>query len=353
MAKFSSDLGGLVDPGAYCSPLDLRNHTTDDLVNAYRRMRLIRSAEEAIAGLVESGKAVCPCHLAIGQEAVPAGLAQHLTADDRSYGAHRSHGHYLALGGDVNALFAEVLGKDTGCSGGMGGSMHLFSEENGFGGSVPIVAGTVPVAVGAALAFKLRKKPSVAVAFFGDGACEEGVIHESLNLASTMNLPVVFVVENNLFSSHLDINLRQPSDSVARFAHAHKIPAMTVDGNDVVVCSDSAKSLIGAARRGEGPGFLEAVTYRWRGHVGHREDIDVGLMRSADMVAKWKQRDPILRLRVALETSRDKATSILDAVDAQVSEAISSALAYADSSPYPQSSALLDRVYAPTEGADS
>lgn len=340
-----SDLGNLADPRFYTDPIDAKNQSTDWLLDQIKSMMLIRRVEEVIADLIVAGKVKCPCHLAIGQEAVAVGVAHHLRPDDRSYGAHRSHGHYLALGGDVEALIAETMGKDTGCSRGMGGSMHLYAGDKGFGGSVPIVAGTVPIAVGAALAFKIQGRDNVGVAFFGDGACEEGVVHESLNLAAAMKLPVIFVVENNLFSSHLDIALRQPSNRVARFAEAHRIPAMTVDGNDVVAVAEAAEQLIAAARAGEGPGFLEGVTYRWRGHVGPNEDIDVGLLRSPQDIAAWKKRDPIGRLRATLEHRGVQASAFEDIAD-ELEKHVIAAVEASDRAPYPSADALLERVYA-------
>lgn len=343
---FFSDIGDLANPRAYCGKIDLRNENTDKLIKNYESLLLIRLAEEAIADLAISKKAMCPCHLAIGQEAVAVGVANSLRPDDRGYGAHRSHGHYLASGASLDKLFAEILGKDGGCSKGMGGSMHLYAPEHGFGGSVPIVAGTVPIAVGAALAFKQSKRDSVAIAYFGDGACEEGVVHECLNMASVMNLPIVFVVENNLFSSHLDINLRQPANRVARFADAHLIRAKTIDGNDVVEVSEVTADFVQAARDGKGPGFIEAITYRWRGHVGPNEDIDVGLQRRSEDVAAWKKRDPIARLRDALETTRNVTPEVFTLIRQRVEANIEASLKFAVDSPYPKASALLDRVYA-------
>lgn len=341
-----SGLGDLANPACFRAPLNLRNRDTEELLEDYRSMVLIRRTEEAIAELVTQKKAVCPCHLAIGQEAVAVGVAKSLRPDDRCYGAHRSHGHYLALGAPVEALLAEVLGKETGCSKGMGGSMHLFSEEHGFGGSVPIVAGTVPIAVGAALAFKSSGRDSVGVAFFGDGACEEGIVHESLNMAAIMKLPVIFVVENNLFSSHLDIDLRQPNNRVARFADAHSIPAVSVDGNDVVEVSEAMSDFVKSAREGNGPGFLEAVTYRWRGHVGPNEDIDVGLRRKPEDIRAWKNRDPIARLKASLESDRTVSEREFSRIDREIDELLAEALLFAENSPYPPANALLDRVYA-------
>ena len=178
--------------------------------------------------------------------------------------------------------------------------MHLYGPQVGFLGSVPIVGASVPIAVGAALAAKMDGKGDVAVSYFGDGAVEEGSVQESLNLAAIMKLPVLFVCENNLFASHMHIRLRQVGDSTARFAQAHGIPATVVDGNDVVAVAAAAGEMIQRARSGEGPAYLEAVTYRWRGHVGPREDMDVGVKRSQDLVL-WKGRDPIGRLAVALQ----------------------------------------------------
>lgn len=342
-----SDLGTLADPAFHTEPIELRNQETRILLDDLRRMILIRKAEEAIAELYVQKKVRCPCHLAIGQEAVAVGVARHLRPTDRSYGAHRSHSHYLALDGDLNALFAEVMGKETGCSKGMGGSMHLYSADKGFGGSVPIVAGTVPVAVGAALSFKTQKLDRVAVAFFGDGACEEGVVHECLNMAAVMKLPVIFVVENNLFSSHLDIALRQPSNRVSRFAEAHRIPALTIDGNDLGAVAEAAEGLISAARAGHGPGFLEGITYRWRGHVGPNEDIDVGLLRRPEDIKAWKRRDPVERLTKALVATRGIVPEQLQEIETAVDAQVDAAVRFAEDSPYPQPSALLDRVYAP------
>jgi len=339
-------LGELADPTHHTAPLDLRNHSTETLLADLEKMLLIRAAEETVGELSASGEAKCPCHLCIGQEAVAVGVARSLTENDRLYGGHRSHSQFLALGGTPEALLSEVLGKEDGCSKGMGGSMHLYGAEFGFGGSVPIVAGTVPIAVGAALAFKRRGLPHVGVAFFGDGACEEGVVHEALNLASIMKLPVLFVVENNLFSSHLDIHLRQPGNRVARFAEAHGVATEVIDGNDVVAVTEATDRLVGRARRGEGPGFLEAVTYRWRGHVGADENIDVGVRRSAEEITLWKRRDPVARLEAALASGRAVPETTFATMRSRVSERLRAALEQARQAAYPDPAALLDRVYA-------
>lgn len=340
-----TELRDLADPINYTRVLNIAGWDTSFLRCALREMLLIRLAEEAIGSLVESGHARAPCHLGIGQEAIAVGLSAHLRKTDRVFGGHRSHSHYLALGGDLYALLAEVLGKADGASRGMGGSMHLFAGSVGFYGSVPLVAATVPIAVGAALAAKMEGSGDVAVAYFGDGATEEGVFHESMNLAATFGVPVIFVCENNLFSSHLHIRLRQPSDHIARYAEAHRVANLTVDGNDVLAVATAARQLVERARQGFGPAFLEAVTYRHRGHVGPKEDVDVGVNRSMVDLTAWKKRDPIARLREALLGAGLASESSLESEEAELRESIAAACRLAMAAPYPPVSALIDTVY--------
>ena len=342
---FRDTLGKLADPTAFTGPVDLAQVTNDWAVAKLRDMLRIRVAEQVIAELAESGEAQCPCHLGTGQEAVAVGVSAHLKPTDRVFGGHRSHSHYLALGGDLEGLFAEVLGKENGASKGMGGSMHLYEPKIGFHGSVPIVGATIPIATGAALACKMDGKGAVAVSYFGDGAAEEGVLHESLNMAAAMQLPILFVCENNLFSSHLDIHLRQPENRVSRFADAHDVAARLVDGNDVVAVSQAAAELIGRGRRGEGPGFLEAITYRWRGHVGPKEDIDVGVRRRPEELTAWKHRDPVRRLADALVACGALPAGGADKIDRQQRQECDEALVRARAGSYPPVSNLLDFVY--------
>jgi pyruvate dehydrogenase E1 component alpha subunit len=342
----SDSLGALADPAQFNGPIELDNRSTENLLEQVRDILLIRYAEEAVAELAVAGEAKCPCHLGIGQEAIAVGVSSVLTAKDRVYGGHRSHAHYLALGGNLDAMFAEILGKATGASKGMGGSMHLFAPEVGFHGSVPIVGATIPIAAGAALACKMDREGAVAVAYFGDGACEEGVFHETLNMAAVMKLPLLFVAENNLYSSHLDIGLWQPADSVARFARASRVAARVVDGNDVCAVARAAGDLVAASRAGEGPGFLEAVTFRWRGHVGPNEDIDVGVRRSPDVLRAWKGRDPLRRLVDSLVAHRGVDVGAVDAIGRDIRQQIERAVRAARAAPYPESGALFDLVYA-------
>lgn len=340
-----SELGALAKPDQFRAPLNIGSLPTDGLIANLRDMMLIRLAEEEIAEMAKNGEAKCPTHLAIGQEAASVGIAAHLRKTDRAFGCHRSHSHYLAMGGSVDELLAEIMGKATGCSGGFGGSMHILAKDVGFYGSVPIVGGTIPLAVGAALAAKMDGNGDVGVAFFGDGACEEGVLHESLNMASTFKLPMVFVVENNLFSSHLDIHLRQPSDRIARFADAAKIKSVTIDGNDVVEMMAKAGPLIEAARNGEGPCLIEAVTYRWLGHVGPNADIDVGVRRSMEELQAWKGRDPVERLLQALET-RGYTRAQFQSMCGDIKEQLTKARNDAKAAPWPANETLTDIVYA-------
>ena len=348
MTAALDNLGSLVDPRQHRDPTTIDGVADELALGWFRSMLKIRLAEEAIAGMVETGEARCPCHLGIGQEAVAVGVADHVRPTDRCFGAHRSHSHYLALGASLDQLMAEVLGKVTGCSRGYGGSMHLRAPHVGLIGTVPIVAATVPIATGAALAAKLDGRGDIAVSFLGDGATEEGVFHESLNLASSMSLPVLFVVENNLYSSHLHIDLRQPNDRVARFAEAHAIESRVIDGNDIATVSAVVGDLVTTMRHDPRPFFMEAVTYRWRGHVGHREDMDVGVERT-DNLSSWKQRDPIGRLETSL---RERG---LDAPLAQIREALNGdierALDFARRSDYPPIDDLLRTVYAGAEGS--
>lgn len=340
------DLGALADPTQFHGPIDITGSQTDGLKHHLRVMLTIRMAEQHLAAKRRDGLIGGPVHLGVGQEAAASGVSANLRSTDRVFGAHRSHSHLLALGSSLHGLFAEVLGKDTGLSRGMGGSMHLWDQPRGFYGSVPIVAGTVPLAVGAGLAARMQGTGDVAVAYFGDGAAEEGVVHESLNLARVLPAPVLFVVENNLFSSHMHISLRQPLPATARFAQAHDIQFEIVDGNDVLAVEAAARRLISNSRMNGQPGFLEAVTARWYGHVDWREDIDVGVNRSTVDLANWRKRDPISRLVSGMTKAGVLSDREYEALVSEISMAIEGAWESALNDPYPAEAALLDRVYA-------
>ncbi len=350
--EWRSDLNGLADPALHTEPLDITGEHHQELMRLLRAMLQIRLVEERVADWVVAGMAATPCHLGIGQEAAAVGVCATLRPTDRVFGGHRSHSHFLALGGSPYSLLAEILGKVDGASRGMGGSMHLYGASFGFHGSVPLVGATIPIAVGAALAAQMDGNGGVAVAFFGDGACEEGVFHESMNLAAVYRLPILFVCENNLFSSHLDIQFRQPSDRIARYGAAHRIPSATVDGNDVLAVRNAAREMVDRARAGQGPGLLELVTFRIRGHVGANEDIDVGVHRRMEDVRAWKARCPITRLMQALVASGAETPDAMTELRASVATEIDDAASRAVAAPYPDAGALHALVYA-TGGAES
>ncbi len=309
----------------------------------YRTMLLIRLTEERIAALIEAKEIKTPCHLCIGQEAIAAGVCAALDGQDSIWGGHRSHGHYLAKGGDLNGLLAEILGKTTGCSMGRGGSMHLIDAAVGVMGTVPLVGATIPLAAGAAWASKLRGDGRVAVAFFGDGATEEGHFHESLNLASLYRLPVLFVCENNFYSTHMPLAERRPKDNIVQSADLHGMPGVRIDGNDVMEVYESARDAVERARDGQGPTLLECRTYRWRGHVGPAWDLDVGEQRRREL-EEWLPKDPLPRLRRQIVEAGGRLDEF-DAMEQEVRANIETAVQFARDSPLPDPSELLQHVY--------
>lgn len=227
--------------------------------------------------------------------------------------------------------------------------MHVVAPQAGVLGTVPLVAATIPLAVGTALASRQRRDGRISVAFFGDGAMEEGHFHESVNLAAVYRLPVVFVCENNLYASHMHLLERRAADNLRDAAATHAIPGLQLDGNDVVAVYEAAAEAAARARRGEGPTLLEFRTYRWRGHVGPSWDMDVGVKRK-DELSDWLPRDPVLRLR-ALLLARGVAESELEEVDAAAQREVDDAVTFARQSPFPDPSTLLDHVYRTGEEA--
>jgi len=305
----------------------------------YVQMARIRRAEEAIVALYPEQEIRCPTHLSIGQEAVAVGVCQALRDSDAVLSGHRCHAHYLAKGGSVRGMFAELYCKATGCCGGKGGSMHLASPETGMLGASAIVAGTVPMAVGAALASTLRSTDDVAVAFFGDAAVEQGVMHESLAFAALRALPVLFVCENNLYATLTPLSQRQVSADIWPRAGAHGLAAVGVDGNDVVAVYEAATAAVGRARRGEGPTFIEAKTYRWREHVGPNVDVDVGCRTQGELDG-WMARDPIAALARTLEARGILSAAERASVDAVLEAEVADAVSFAKASPFPEPAML-------------
>jgi len=341
-----NELKGLSNPEKYHDAISINNQDIATLKDMLRTMLLIRKTEQQLALGRKNGLIGGPVHLGAGQEAIAVGISKNLKKTDRVFGAHRSHSHLLALNPDFYRLFAEVLGKKTGFSKGMGGSMHLYDQPNGFYGSVPIVAGTVSLAVGAAMAAKLQKTDDIGAVYIGDGAVEEGVVHESFNLAKIQNAPVLFVIENNLFASHMHISLRQPSDMISRFAVANDIPFKLVDGNDVVAIAKASKELIDDIRSGKGPALIELVTYRWYGHVDWRDDVDVGVDRSLDDIENWKERDPIKRLSKSMVNAKMWSNKQEEDLNDELEKEMQSAWEKAMNDSYPSSDATLKYVYA-------
>ncbi len=249
----------------------------NNLIRLYREMLRIRLIEERIVTLYADQEMRCPVHLCIGQEGIAVGACAALDPRDYVFSGHRSHGHYLAKGGNLNAMMAEIYGKATGCAGGKGGSMHLIDLDAGFMGSTPIVGSTIPIAVGAAFGSVMQNDDRVTMVFFGDGAVETGVFHESLNFAALKKLPVIFVCENNLYSVYSPLEVRQPAGRrILNLALAQGIESIEGDGNNVELVHELCSRAVGKARKGGGPTFFEFATYRWREHCGPEYDNHIG-----------------------------------------------------------------------------
>jgi acetoin:2,6-dichlorophenolindophenol oxidoreductase subunit alpha len=310
----------------------------------YESMVLIRYAEEAIGDYRRDGIIKTPCHLYIGQEAIAVGVCDVLNKDDTVWGTHRSHGHYLAKGANLNQMMAEVFGRYTGCSKGRGGSMHLVAPQEGILGTVPIVAATIPIAVGAALAYSMKREARVSVPFFGDGSTEEGHFFESMNLAAIYKLPVVFVLENNLQASHMHLLERRSSDNLDRLGDFYNMPSERVDGNDVQAVRDCAEKAVLKARNGDGPSIIEARTFRWRGHVDWREDDDVGLLRE-DTLSMWKPAKCPIELLKRQMLARGVEQNYFNDADRKISIRVKDAVEYSINSPAPDDTQLLTHVF--------
>lgn len=314
-------------------------------VRLFREMLRIRMIEEQIAERYSEQKMRCPVHLSIGQEAVPVGISALLRHSDQIVSTHRCHAHYLAKGGDLRAMLCEMMGKESGCCGGRGGSMHLFDSPAGVLLSLPIVAASIPVGVGAALAMKQMGSDDVAAIYLGDASLEEGVYHESANFAALHRLPVLFVCENNLYSVYTPLKDRQPTRPLTELGRAHGMPSDHIDGNDVDQIIASAKRAIARARSGGGPTFIQADTYRWREHCGPNYDNKLGYRTEAEFES-WKDRDPIMTFRKQLirknlfsEQSESEMVNLLK-------EEIDAAFAFANMAPFPDPATIRDHIYA-------
>ncbi len=306
----------------------------NDLINHFRSMLRIRRVEEVLAERYPEGEMRCPMHLCIGQEAIAVGVCSALNDFDVVFSNHRAHGHYLAKGGNLDRMIAEIYCRATGCCGGRGGSMHLIDLDVGFKGSTPIVGGTIPLAVGAALAAKIKGLSQVVVAFFGDGAFEEGVVHESLNFAALKDLPLIFVCENNGYSVYSNLEERQPKRLISPIPEAHGWEVYSGDGNDVQAVADISHEAVSRTYKGKGPQFLEFETYRWLEHCGPNDDDHLGY-RSAQELSTWKEKCPILRTQKHLLDERIISKSELVSIQDSIEREIQKAFEFAQSSPAP------------------
>lgn len=323
---------------------NVNNFSDAEIVELYRKMLTIRFTEQRIAQRVSERKIYTPCHLYIGQEAVAVGACSALNDDDYVFSTHRSHGHFLAKSGNLKGLFCEIYCRETGCSGGRGGSMHLCDPQKGLLGSSSIVAGTLGIGTGPALKSKVMGLDNVSVIFHGDCVPEEGIWHESLNFSAINRLPVIYICENNLYAASSALEDRRILDNIHKLAHEHGLSSEVVDGNDVFAVNDAVRKAVGRARNGEGPQFIEARTYRWLGHVGPRDDIDVGL-RDKDELEYWKTRCPIKNLGEYISKNIANGSEIISDISKEVQMAVDEAEAYAVSCKKPDGSTLYNNLY--------
>jgi len=308
----------------------------------FRQMLVIRRCEEELVKAHQAGEVIGPCHTYIGEEAIATGVCAHLHPDDVILSTHRGHGHALAKGVSPAALLAELLGKATGCSGGRGGSMHLFAPEVGLYGTNGIVAGSINLATGAAYAFKLSGSARVSVAFFGDGAVNNGAFHEGLNMAATWQLPVLFVCENNQYATEMTFASSTRNTSVASRASDYALPGFCVDGNDVMAVYEAAQEAIARAREGSGPTLIECLTYRTR---PHSEGMRSTGYRDAAEIEAWRARCPIVRWRAQLADVFAIPEERIAQIEREVAEQVAEAMSRARSAPWPDPASVMQHVY--------
>jgi TPP-dependent pyruvate/acetoin dehydrogenase alpha subunit len=325
----------------------MKKYSKKFLRQLYETMVRIRLCEESFIEPILKGEIRCPVHLYSGEEAIAAGVCAALSEEDYVFGTHRSHGHYLAKGGGMNGLVAEIYGKESGCSKGRGGSMHLIEPEKGVMGAAPIVAGTISLAVGAALASRIRGEERVSVGFFGDGATGEGVLYESLNFAALKKLPVLLVCENNFYSTHMPIRECRPADDIAEIGKPFGISSFKVNGNDVLGVYEASQKAVEACRNGTGPVFMECVTYRLRGHVGPDDNIQGSHtdIRPKEEIEEWRKKDPIINFERFLLINDTLQKEDIEETRRQVEKEVEEAHLFAKKSPYPKESELAKYVF--------
>ncbi len=334
-AYFQSHFSGTAMTPSHLRPLDL-----------YRRMLLIRQFELRAINERKSGLIPGFIHACIGQEATAVGACAALRQEDVIASTHRGHGHLIAKGGEPKYMMAELAARSDGYCGGKGGSLHMTDFDLGILGANGIVAGGIPMAVGAALAFQMRKEPRVALAFFGDGAVNEGAFHEAANLAGLWTLPMIFFCENNLYGEGTPQHKQAPVPDLAVRAAGYGFPGVIVDGNDVLAVFEATQQAVERARAGGGPTFVEGKTYRHRGHY----EGDPMVYRTREELEFWKQRDPLTRFRHHLLDAGLATAAELDAIAAAITQELDEAVAFATASPAPAPASALAGVYGETHG---
>ncbi len=319
-----------------------KTFSQDLLSQTYYILMKIRMVEERIASEYPKNEIRCPTHLSIGQEGIPAALFTLFTEDDFAVSTHRGHAHYLSKGGDLKRMIAEIYGKETGCAGGKGGSMHLIDKKKGFMGTSAIVGNSIPMGVGLALAIKLQKKKNFSCIFIGDGAIEEGVFYESLNFAVLKKLPVIFICENNLYSVYSPLSVRQPRGrSIHSLAKAIGAKTAHGDGNDVLKSRKVLEEIVNDIRGGTCPTwFVEFDTYRWREHCGYQFDNNIGY-RSEEEFQSWKKRDPIELFKKEIDGKVN-----FKEIEESIKEEVDEAFEKAKSDSFPSPDKAFNSIYA-------
>ncbi len=313
--------------------------------NLFSSLLKLRMTENEIAKKYSEQEMRCPVHLSIGQEAAAVGVCANLDLRDQVYSTHRCHSHYLAKGGNLRSMISELYGKKSGCCGGRGGSMHLMDPSVGMMLSLPIVASIIPIAVGAALSLKLKKKKNVISVFFGDAAVEEGVFHESANFASLNKLPIVFVCENNKYSCFTKINERQPSEDITRLAKCHNISNLRMNGNNLIDVYEKSKMIIQQIKKKPEPFFLQLDTYRHVEHCGPNSDDNLNY-RGKSELKNWLKDDPLENFIKFLKGENEYDQKTVNEINDKIMIEINSAFKFAKNDKFPNPASIKKFVYA-------
>ena len=305
----------------------------------YRVMYQIRRVEEEVIRIYSTDKIKSPVHLSIGQEAVSVGVCHALRHDDVVFGTYRGHALYLAKGGDLNRMMAELYGKATGCSKGKGGSMHLVDVDHGVIGMSAVVATTIPEAAGYAYALKFRGKESIVASFFGDGAVDEGAFHEAVNFAKLKEVPMIFICENNTYAALSPQRDRQPFTNICERVESYGVPAVRIENNDILKIYELVGQAVDEIRAGEsGPRFFECMTYRWKEHVGPGDDFHMGY-RTKEELAPWVEQDQLKLMGNRLDTETRMS------IERSVEDEFQAAIAFAEESDFPEEEDMYQEVF--------